>query len=92
MLVRPNEQTVTAEMANPLALGSYFGVAALSVAVGGGPGNIAGGVLYDLGARTNHPALPWTVCAAIGLTAAAGLWLTMTPRLRARERALAVRR
>jgi DHA1 family multidrug resistance protein-like MFS transporter len=92
VLVRPNEQTVTAEMAHPRALGSYFGVAALSVAVGGGLGNVAGGVLYDLGTRTDHPALPWTVCGAIGLAAAAGLWLTMTPRLRQRLRPLAVRR
>ncbi|HEU0116330.1 MAG TPA: hypothetical protein VFQ80_16695 [Thermomicrobiales bacterium] len=90
--MRPNDQTVTAELAHPLALGSYFGVAALSVAVGGGLGNIAGGVLYDLGAQTNHPALPWTVCALIGLTAAVGLWLTMTPRLRDRESPLVARR
>jgi MFS transporter, DHA1 family, multidrug resistance protein len=92
VLVRPNDQTVTAEMAHPLALGSYFGVAALSVAVGGGLGNIAGGVLYDLGTRTNHSALPWTVCAAIGLIAAGGLWLTMTPRSRGREGAVSARR
>ncbi|HEU5431554.1 MAG TPA: MFS transporter [Thermomicrobiales bacterium] len=92
VLVRPNDQTVTAELAHPLALGSYFGVAALSVAVGGGLGNIAGGVLYDVGTRTNHPALPWTVCASIGLIAAVGLWLTMTPRLRGREGPLVVRR
>ncbi|MGI9253944.1 MAG: MFS transporter, partial [Thermomicrobiales bacterium] len=44
-LVRPMEQTVAAGLANRAALGSYFGVAALSVAVGGGLGNFFGGLL-----------------------------------------------
>lgn len=76
-LVRPNEQTVAARLADPSALGSYFGVAALSVAIGGGLGNVAGGYLYDLGQAVALPALPWLVCALIGFATAAGLGLSM---------------
>lgn len=77
VLVRPSEQTVIASLANPVALGSYFGVAGLAVAFGGGFGNFAGGVLYDLGARLDMPALPWLLFAAVGLFAAGGLWWTL---------------
>jgi DHA1 family multidrug resistance protein-like MFS transporter len=77
VLARPTEQTVAAGLANPVALGSYFGVAALSIAFGGGLGNYAGGVLYDLGGRLGLPALPWLIFAMIGLIAAAGLWWTL---------------
>ncbi|MFN8590223.1 MAG: MFS transporter [Thermomicrobiales bacterium] len=77
VLARPTEQSVAARLANPVALGSYFGVAALSVAFGGGLGNYAGGLLYDLGRQTNLPALPWVIFAAVGLVAAAGLWRTL---------------
>jgi DHA1 family multidrug resistance protein-like MFS transporter len=74
VLARPSEQTVAAGLANPVALGSYFGVAALAVAFGGGLGNYAGGLLYDLGSRLDAPMLPWLIFAGIGLIAAAGLW------------------
>ena len=84
-LVRPNEQTVAAAMADRRALGSYFGVAALAVAVGGGLGNVAGGSLYDLGGRLGLPALPWVVCAAVGFASAAGLRLSMGERGVARD-------
>jgi DHA1 family multidrug resistance protein-like MFS transporter len=77
VLARPSEQTVAAGLANRAALGSYFGVAALAVAFGGGLGNYLGGVLYDLGGRLDLPALPWLIFAAIGLVAAAGLWWTL---------------
>ena len=80
VLVRPNEQTVAAGLANPAALGSYFGVASLSLAIGGGAGNLAGGVLYDLGRRLQAPRLPWLMIGAIGLVSAAGLWWTMVRR------------
>jgi DHA1 family multidrug resistance protein-like MFS transporter len=77
VVARPNEQTVAAGLANPVALGSYFGVAALAVAFGGGLGSYAGGILYDLGGRLGLPALPWIIFAMIGLVAAAGLWWTL---------------
>jgi DHA1 family multidrug resistance protein-like MFS transporter len=74
VLVRPIEQTVVASLANPVALGSYFGVASLAVAFGGGLGNFAGGALYDVGDRLHQPALPWFIFGAIGLVAALGIW------------------
>jgi MFS transporter, DHA1 family, multidrug resistance protein len=77
VISRPTEQTVAAGLASPAALGSYFGIAALSVAFGGGLGNFAGGILYDAGARLGQPALPWLVFAVVGVIAASGLWWTL---------------
>ncbi|MCC6629514.1 MAG: MFS transporter [Chloroflexi bacterium] len=73
LLAGPSQQSVTAALANPKALGSYFGVNALAMAFGGGLGNIAGGVLVDLAAAWVLPALPWLVCGVVGLATAAGL-------------------
>ena len=77
VLVRPSEQTVAAGLADPAALGSYFGVAALSLAVGGGLGNLVGGLLYDAGVDLGLPALPWLIFAAVGFASAAGLRVTL---------------
>jgi DHA1 family multidrug resistance protein-like MFS transporter len=77
VLVRPSEQTVAAGLADPAALGSYFGVAALSLAVGGGLGNLVGGLLYDAGVDLGLPALPWLIFAAVGFASAAGLRATL---------------
>lgn len=74
VLARPGQETVTANLANPRARGTYFGIAALSLAIGGGLGNFLGGVIYDLGGRTS-PQLPWLVYAAIAGTTAVGMWL-----------------
>ena len=73
LIVQPTQQTVTASLALPSALGSYFGVSSLSLAIGGGLGNYVGGVLYGLGQQTGTPALPWISFALVGLLAAAGL-------------------
>lgn len=77
VVVRPNDQTVLAGLANPVALGSYFGVAMLSLGFGGGIGNAASGWLYDVGAAMQQPILPWAVCAVVGLFTSAGLWWTL---------------
>ncbi len=73
LLAAPGQQTVAADLANPAALGSYFGVSALALALGGGIGNYAGGALYSFGRDVNVPALPWLVCLAVGIGSAAGL-------------------
>ncbi|ABU56865.1 MFS transporter [Roseiflexus castenholzii] len=73
LLAAPGQQTVAADLANPAALGSYFGVSALALALGGGIGNYAGGALYSLGHDINFPALPWLVCLGVGIGSAAGL-------------------
>ncbi len=75
LLASPNQQTVTANLANPAALGSYFGVASISLAVGGSVGNFTGGSLYQLGDRLNASPLPWLIFATVGMSAAAGLWI-----------------
>ena len=74
VLVRPGEQTVTAGLAAPAARGSYFGFAALSLAIGGGLGQYTGGVIYDFGHSADLPALPWIVSSLVGLVTCTGLW------------------
>lgn len=80
-LASPSQQTVTAELANPAGLGSYFGVNMLALALGGGIGNASGGLLYGLGQQVDAPALPWLVFSAVGLAAALGLWMLHRRRL-----------
>jgi MFS transporter, DHA1 family, multidrug resistance protein len=75
LLAAPSQQTVAASFANPAALGSYFGVNALALAIGGGLGNYSGGLLYGLGREIALPALPWLVFGTVGLAAAAGMAL-----------------
>lgn len=75
LLAMPSQQTVTARLANPAALGSYFGVNALALALGGGFGNLSGGLLYDAGHHLHLPALPWLTFCAVGLLTAVGLTL-----------------
>ena len=75
LLAAPSQQTVAAEFANPTALGSYFGVNALALAIGGGLGNYTGGLLYGLGRENDTPALPWVVFCAVGTVATFGMLL-----------------
>ncbi len=79
VLARPGQETVTANLASPVARGTYFGVASLSLAFGGGLGNYLGGVLFDVGQRGNLALAPWVVFAAVGLVAAGGLFLNREP-------------
>nr|WP_246351496.1 MFS transporter [Deinobacterium chartae] len=74
LLASPSQQTLTADLAKPEAMGAFFGVAALSLAVGGSLGNYAGGALHDLGSRSGLPALPWLASALIGVVSAAALY------------------
>ena len=73
LLASPTQQTVAAELADPSALGSYFGVGMLALAVGGGIGNLAGGWLYETGQRIGWPPLLWAVCASVGAVACVGM-------------------
>jgi DHA1 family multidrug resistance protein-like MFS transporter len=75
LLATPTQQTVTADLANPAALGSYFGVNSLALALGGGLGNLSGGVLYGLGQQLGAPAVPWLIFCAVGGGATLGLAL-----------------
>ncbi|QWP77319.1 MFS transporter [Lysobacter sp. K5869] len=80
VLTRPTQQTLIAGLADARALGTFLGVSSLSLAVGGGFGNIAGGWLIDIAAASGRPWLPWTVFCAVGLLSAAGLHLTLRER------------
>ena len=82
VLAQPSLQTVTASLANPAALGAFFGVGMYALAVGGGVGNVLGGYLYGLGQRLDLPALPWLVFAAVGFVTAAGFWALDAARQR----------
>ncbi|WP_299643691.1 MFS transporter [uncultured Chloroflexus sp.] len=75
LLATPSQQSVTAALADPRALGSYFGVNALALAVGGGLGNLSGGLLIDLANALQAPALPWIAFTCIGLASAIGLMI-----------------
>ena len=85
LLIQPTHQTVTASLANQAALGSYFGVSSLALAIGGGLGNYSGGLLYGLGEAINMPALPWLVFCAVGLISAVGLGLMHLHQLRTNQ-------
>jgi DHA1 family multidrug resistance protein-like MFS transporter len=90
LLATPSQQTVTADLANPVALGSYFGVNSLALALGGGLGNFSGGVLYGLGQQYALPAFPWLIFGAVGGCTVLGLALFDRRRTNAPERPLAV--
>ncbi len=74
VLALPTQQTVAAGLANPAALGAYFGVGSYALAVGGALGAYSGGALYGLGERLGAPALPWLCFAAVGALTTVGLF------------------
>lgn len=73
ILSRPTQQTLIASLSNPAALGTYLGLSSISLAIGGGLGNIAGGWLIDVADARNWPALPWLLFGCVGVLCAAGL-------------------
>jgi len=68
LIAEPARETLSAELADFRARGSYMGFSRMGAAVGGALGFSGGGWLYDLGTRSATPALPWLILAAIGLT------------------------
>jgi DHA1 family multidrug resistance protein-like MFS transporter len=81
LLANPTQQSVAAGLADQRALGSYFAINSLAVAIGGGLGNYSGGWLVDLSSRLQQPALPWLVFAVIGGSSMVGmLWLSLRLR------------
>lgn len=78
VISRPGQETVTANLSDPSARGAYFGVAAWSLAIGGGFGNYLGGAIYDIG-REGQQAIPWIVYGGVALTSAIGLWIMREP-------------
>jgi DHA1 family multidrug resistance protein-like MFS transporter len=74
ILTRPTQQTLIASLSSKAALGTYLGVSSISLAIGGGVGNVAGGWLVDIAAARGWPHLPWLVFASLGVLCALGLW------------------
>jgi DHA1 family multidrug resistance protein-like MFS transporter len=75
IISRPGQETVTANLADPAARGTYFGVAFLSMAIGGGLGNLIGGLAYDFGREHDLQLATWLLFGAICGASAVGLWL-----------------
>lgn len=84
LLATPTQQTVAAALADPRALGSYFGVNSLALAFGGSLGNLTGGLLIDLARGVGRPGIAWLTFASIGLLSAFGLMLLSYYLLRQR--------
>lgn len=80
VMTRPTQQTLMAGLADPRALGTFLGVSSLSLAVGGGIGNVAGGWLVDVAAASQRPWLPWVVFCLVGLVSAYGLHMATRER------------
>ncbi|MFM2031758.1 MAG: hypothetical protein RLZZ297_523 [Chloroflexota bacterium] len=75
LFASPSQQTVAANLADSSALGSYFGVAGLAIALGGGMGSFSGGTLYDWGQAIKQPAAPWLVFFGVGVCTLTLLYL-----------------
>lgn len=73
IISRPGQETVTANLADPAYRGTYFGVAFLSMAIGGGLGNLVGGVAYDYGLRHDLQIGTWLMFGTVCILSALGL-------------------
>ncbi|HSD82941.1 MAG TPA: MFS transporter [Anaerolineae bacterium] len=75
LIAAANQSTVIAGMAQPEARGSYFGVSAVALAIGGGLGNLLGSALYGASTTNGLPAVPWLIIGGVGAISTLGLWL-----------------
>ena len=73
LLAMPCQRTVAAKLAHPQWLGTYLGMNALALGIGGAGGNYMGGALYDLSRQLHLPGLTWLVIGSVGLLTAFGL-------------------
>lgn len=78
ILARPGQETVIANLANPAARGTYFGIGSLSLAIGGGLGFLVGGMAYDYGRAHDAQLATWLLFFAVGTATALLLWLNRT--------------
>ncbi|MDY0920677.1 multidrug efflux MFS transporter MdtH [Leclercia sp. CFBP8987] len=67
IIAEPARETLSAELADPRARGSYMGFSRLGLAIGGALGYAGGGWLFDAGKAFNQPELPWVMLALIGV-------------------------
>lgn len=73
VLTRPSQQTLIADMAHAQALGTFLGVSSLSLAVGGGIGNVVGGWLMEPAQWSRWPWLAGTLFGLVGLATCTAL-------------------
>ncbi|WP_336822201.1 MFS transporter [Sporosarcina sp. USHLN248] len=81
MLVEPTSYEYTAEIAPPQFSASYFGVALMAMAVGGGISQGAGGWMYE-----HMPNINWGISAALGISSAFCIHLLQGWTRKAKER------
>jgi DHA1 family multidrug resistance protein-like MFS transporter len=75
VIARPGQETITANLSDPAQRGTYFGVAMLALAVGGGVGNLLGGVAYDFGKQHDLQGVTWGLFLVVSAVSATGLFL-----------------
>jgi DHA1 family multidrug resistance protein-like MFS transporter len=75
LIATANQSTVIAGMAQPEVRGSYFGISAIALAVGGSAGNLIGSALYGASTTSGMPAVPWLIIGGVGALSTLGLWL-----------------
>ncbi|MDQ3443471.1 MAG: MFS transporter [Chloroflexota bacterium] len=74
IMARPGQETVIANLADPGARGTYFGIGGLALAIGGGFGFLFGGIAYDYGKQHELQLATWLLFFAIGSVTSVLLW------------------
>jgi DHA1 family multidrug resistance protein-like MFS transporter len=75
LLYQPTQYTLVSDLARSDMLASYFGFAAFALAIGGGAGNVLGGIVFDIALARGEPGIVWYGYGMVGLVIAAGLAL-----------------
>lgn len=80
IIAEPARETLSAELADARARGSYMGFSRLGLAFGGALGYAGGGWLFDAGKASGQAELPWFMLAMIGLMTLLALWWQFSPK------------
>lgn len=74
IIAEPARETLSAQLSDPRARGSYMGFSRLGLAFGGALGYAGGGWLFDAGKAIAQPELPWVMLGVIGIITFLALW------------------
>ena len=80
IIAEPARETLSAQLADARARGSYMGFSRLGLAFGGALGYAGGGWLFDAGKAFSQPELPWMMLGVIGLITSLALLWQFAPR------------
>ena len=80
IIAEPARETLSAQLADARARGSYMGFSRLGLAFGGALGYAGGGWLFDAGKAFRQPELPWMMLGVIGLITSLALLWQFAPR------------